>query len=241
MARLRTIKPGFFENEELAECSPYARLMFIGLWCHADRRGILADRPKRLKLSILPADDVSGTELIKELDDHGLILRYEVDGQKCILIPNFQKHQHPHKDEQPNELPVPESMIDVSYKHGASTVQASVKPDATPALTLTRTSKKEITNVISKENAVIERQTRLNPNWQPNESEIEYAKKVGVPNVEVEVIEFVDYYVSKGTKFTDWHRTWQRWCRDPNGFRRRAASNGKTPHSIPEIKTVNPY
>ena len=31
MARLRTIKPAFFTNEQLAECSPYARLLYAGL------------------------------------------------------------------------------------------------------------------------------------------------------------------------------------------------------------------
>jgi len=48
MARSRNIKPGFFRNEMLAECSPLARLLFAGLWCLADRFGRLEDRPKRI-------------------------------------------------------------------------------------------------------------------------------------------------------------------------------------------------
>ena len=35
MARLRTIKPGFFMNEELASVPPLGRLLFEGLWCIA--------------------------------------------------------------------------------------------------------------------------------------------------------------------------------------------------------------
>ncbi|HEY0297206.1 MAG TPA: helix-turn-helix domain-containing protein [Bordetella sp.] len=31
MARARTLKPGLFKNETLAECSPLARLLFAGL------------------------------------------------------------------------------------------------------------------------------------------------------------------------------------------------------------------
>ena len=44
MARARNIKPGFFKNEDLAECSPWARLCFAGLWTLADREGRLEDR-----------------------------------------------------------------------------------------------------------------------------------------------------------------------------------------------------
>jgi len=35
--RARNIKPGFFSNEDLAECSPWSRLCFAGLWLLADR------------------------------------------------------------------------------------------------------------------------------------------------------------------------------------------------------------
>lgn len=35
--RARNIKPGFFSNDLLPECEPLARLLFIGLWCMADK------------------------------------------------------------------------------------------------------------------------------------------------------------------------------------------------------------
>jgi hypothetical protein len=41
MARIRMIKPGVMENEELAELSPLTRLLFIYLWMLADREGRL--------------------------------------------------------------------------------------------------------------------------------------------------------------------------------------------------------
>jgi hypothetical protein len=49
MARSRNIKPGFFTNDELAECHPLGRLLFAGLWTIADKEGRLDDRPKKLK------------------------------------------------------------------------------------------------------------------------------------------------------------------------------------------------
>jgi hypothetical protein len=126
MARARNIKPGFFTNGDLLECQPLARLLFAGLWCEADRRGILEDRPKTIKVKLLPGDNCDVDELLDELTWRGFIQRYEVDGVRCIHIKNFDKHQNPHVKETPNTLPEP-------VKPGASPVQAPVKNDASPA------------------------------------------------------------------------------------------------------------
>ncbi len=58
MARSRTIKPGFFTNEEMVELPMAIRLLFIGLWTLADRDGRLRDRPKKIRMEAFPADDV---------------------------------------------------------------------------------------------------------------------------------------------------------------------------------------
>ena len=49
MARIRTIKPEFFTDEDLGELSPAVRLLFIGMWTEADKAGRLKDKPKTLK------------------------------------------------------------------------------------------------------------------------------------------------------------------------------------------------
>lgn len=54
MARSRNLKPGFFLNDCLAECQPLARILFAGLWCIADREGRLLDRPRKIKVEVLP-------------------------------------------------------------------------------------------------------------------------------------------------------------------------------------------
>lgn len=105
--RARNIKPGFFTNEKLAECSPIARLLFVGLWCAADRDGRLEDRPKRIKAELLPYDSVNADDLLRELESNGFIVRYEVDGLKCIQIPRFGTHQNPHPKEPVSKLPEP--------------------------------------------------------------------------------------------------------------------------------------
>ena len=109
--RARNIKPGFFKSEEVAECSPWARLLFPGLWCMADREGRLEDRPKRMKGEIFPYDSIEIEPLLQELVEQGLIIRYEVDGQKLIWIPTFVKHQKPHPNEKPSILAAYEASI----------------------------------------------------------------------------------------------------------------------------------
>jgi len=93
--RIRTIKPDFFKDEQLAELTPFARLLFIGLWLMADRDGRLEDRPKRIEAEILPYDFQDVDALLKELADHEehFIIRYEVDGKKIIQVRTFLKHQ----------------------------------------------------------------------------------------------------------------------------------------------------
>src|SRR5882672_33832 len=96
MPRSRNIKPGFFVNDELTELPPLARLLFAGLWCVADRAGRLLDRPKRIKLEVLPADDCDVDSMLWQLQAHGFIVRYEADGANLIEICNWAKHQRPH-------------------------------------------------------------------------------------------------------------------------------------------------
>jgi hypothetical protein len=99
------VKPSFFQNDQLAELPFEARLLFIGLWCMADREGRLEDRPKRIKMHVFPADSIDVEPLLDGLAQQGLIERYEAHGVQCISIPRFVEHQRPHPNEQPSKLP----------------------------------------------------------------------------------------------------------------------------------------
>jgi hypothetical protein len=99
MARARNIKPGFFKNEDLAECSIWARYVFPGLWMMADREGRLEDRPKRIKGEILPYDSQDVEPLLRELAARGFITRYQIEGASFIQITKFLDHQAPHYSE----------------------------------------------------------------------------------------------------------------------------------------------
>jgi hypothetical protein len=106
--RSRNIKPGFFVNEDLAEIDPVGRLLFIGLWCLADRDGKLEDRPKRIKGELFRFDNISVGEIdgfLDKLASLKMLIRYEVDDNKYIKIINFSKHQKPHYAEKPSIIP----------------------------------------------------------------------------------------------------------------------------------------
>ncbi|SXX06927.1 primosomal protein I [Klebsiella pneumoniae] len=107
MARSRNIKPGFFTNDELAECHPLGRLLFAGLWTIADKEGRLDDRPKKIKAMLLPFDEADCDALLQQLNDHKFIIRYRVNGECYIQISNWKKHQNPHCKEAASEIPAP--------------------------------------------------------------------------------------------------------------------------------------
>lgn len=108
MARARTIKPGFFTNELLAECSPFARILFAGLWCIADREGRLEDRPRKIRAELLPYEaGIDADALLSELAARGFVTRYEVEGTRYLCIPEFHKHQNVHPREVASVIPEP--------------------------------------------------------------------------------------------------------------------------------------
>lgn len=107
MARTRSIKPQFFHDVEILELPPLARLLYIGLWCYADRKGRLEDKPKQIKQDVLPSDQCDIEQLLTLLasGSEPFIIRYCAKGKKVIQIIQFSKHQNPHPHEADSNLP----------------------------------------------------------------------------------------------------------------------------------------
>lgn len=120
--RARGLKPGFFENADLAELGPYAQLLFEGLWCLADREGRLKDDSRWIKAKVLPyyATDRPVDAILSDLEAKRFIVRYEVDNERFIQVVNFSKHQTPHVRESASTIPAPP-------ENGASLVQGIAK------------------------------------------------------------------------------------------------------------------
>jgi len=106
MARIRTIKPEFFTSEDIVSLSPFARLLYIALWCEADREGRLVWKPKTFKLRYFPGDDCTIDSACDEIVDRGLVKLY---GDGLAFIPSFGDHQHINPRETASTLAPPDA------------------------------------------------------------------------------------------------------------------------------------
>jgi hypothetical protein len=105
--RIRTIKPDFWTDEKVVELTPWARLLFIGLWNLSDDHGRLIYSPKKIKLQIFPADSLEVGDLFRELTDQGLVLIYKNgDATEYLQVKNFAEHQKIDK-RSPSKFPEP--------------------------------------------------------------------------------------------------------------------------------------
>lgn len=106
MPRIRYLKPEFFSDEDLCSLPYQTRLAFAGLWCYADKSGILEDRPKFLKVSIFPYDSIDMEKQLQALTrPKPFIHRYETEGKRYIQIISWHKHQKPHHTEKDSIFP----------------------------------------------------------------------------------------------------------------------------------------
>jgi len=93
MARIRTIKPEFWTDEKILECSLNGRLLFLGLLNFADDYGNIEGSPKVIKSRILPLDDIDIIPLLEELAENKLIQEYSKNDSKFFHINGFRLHQ----------------------------------------------------------------------------------------------------------------------------------------------------
>jgi hypothetical protein len=105
MARIRTIKPEFFTSDDICALSPLARLLYIGLWCEADREGRLVWTPRVFKRRYLPDDPCDAAAVAAELVERGLVVPY---GDGYAWIPTLARHQLLNPRESASKLPPPD-------------------------------------------------------------------------------------------------------------------------------------
>lgn len=73
MAKIRPVHPDIWTDDDVVSLSPWARLLFIGLWNFACDNGHLEDRSRQIKRRVLPFDDVNVGELLREVAGVGLV------------------------------------------------------------------------------------------------------------------------------------------------------------------------
>lgn len=127
MARIRTIKPEFFTSEDIVSLPPLTRLLYIALWCEADKEGRLAWKPMTFKLRYFPGDACDIAAMCDELVKGGLVRLY---GDGLAWIPGFARHQHVNPRESTSELPAPPGERDAGpRKVGKNTREAVLERD----------------------------------------------------------------------------------------------------------------
>ena len=114
--RIRTIKPEFFTHDGIFEAEEETglplRLAYIGLWCAADREGRFRWEPRRLRVQILPYDDVDFGDILHALVGIGCVQRYGERGEYGN-IPSFLKHQCINQREAASKIPEPSTELHV--------------------------------------------------------------------------------------------------------------------------------
>lgn len=223
MARIRTIKPEFWTSEQIVECSPNARLMFIGLMNFADDNGVHPDKAMRIKMQVFPGDDLSSDcieDLLCQLDDAGLIRRYSVAGEKYLLIKGFTKHQ---KIDQPSyKYPLPDGSVpeNPARRRNDSSGVRRTNGERSPPEGKGRegNGKEGIVNTADKRPS--KRAHALPDDWKPNDGHRELAGKSGL-SVTDEIDKFTDYHKAKGSIMKDWDAAFRTWLRNAEKFKQK--------------------
>lgn len=209
MARIRTIKPDFFTSEDIVSLSPHARLLYIALWCEADREGRMAWRPGTFKLRYFPGDKVDMNVLCGELTGRGLVVLY---GEGLAYIPSFLDHQHVNPREAASTLPEPDA--------SARVIDASARVDDAQV----GRERKEGVDA-SRVGPQRSRGSRLPSTWEPD-GDLKVWAIAERPDLDLTetVARFRDYWASvpgsRGVKL-DWPATFRNWVRQEKAGAKR--------------------
>lgn len=103
MARIRSVKPDFWDSPSTAQASLRGRLFYIAMWNWADDWGIGDANPRRLLSFAFPNDESSEVEprnfrrLASEVAECFGVVWYEVGGRPFYQIPTWEEHQRTEK------------------------------------------------------------------------------------------------------------------------------------------------
>ncbi|MBB3040991.1 hypothetical protein [Nocardioides soli] len=89
MAKMRGFKPEIWTDDKFVELSSFARLLFMGMWNYACDNGHLDDKPKQIKMRVLPTDPVDAEVLLAEMLELGMVVRDDAG----LTIPKLREHQ----------------------------------------------------------------------------------------------------------------------------------------------------
>ena len=105
MARIRSLHPGQWTDEDFVACSFPARLLALALRNEADDNGVFEWKPLAIKMRLFPADPVDVAALLDELSANRQVASFEESGKRYGVIRNFRRWQRPDKPKSWHPLP----------------------------------------------------------------------------------------------------------------------------------------
>jgi hypothetical protein len=96
VARIRTIKPKFWDDKKISKITRDARLTFIGMWNFSDDLGVIIADPIWIKSKIFPYEQIQLQQFEKwlsELSQNGFISLFSHKKEEFYYLPNLTKHQ----------------------------------------------------------------------------------------------------------------------------------------------------
>lgn len=97
MARIRSIKPEFWHDQELTRLPRDVRMLYVALWNQCDEEGRMQGDPRLVKSWCFPLDDDVTADVIDgwltQLEAMGKVIRYTSDGSVFLWLPKLGEHQ----------------------------------------------------------------------------------------------------------------------------------------------------
>lgn len=217
MARIRTIKPEFWEDEKLADIPLQARLLFIGTWNFADDFGVLIASAKFLKSKVFPYEESLREHQVNTwldaLVNARMLIPFVYEGKSYYKIRTFNSHQLIDKRYTKSILP-----------EGVSASELLAGLDLQQNTTLTHSDHQVFTRSKSKSKGSVKGKgeevdkEEVCPNIFLSEGEIEKLKKDYGEEMYSDAIQFLsDYSKEKPDnfkKYKDHNLTIRRWVID---------------------------
>jgi len=206
MARIRSIKPEFWTSEQVVECSPTARLLFIGLWNFCDDYGAHPYAPKTIKMQIFPGDSFKIEQIegwLSELIVHGLVKTYHVEDIRYLLITGW----HHQRIEKPNRRYPEPILFDDQSANDRRPVGDSSPPEGKGR---------------ERKGRDIETKTPLPEDFGISDPVKSWAKKKGLNHLDEHLEAFKRKCRAKGYKYIDWDAAFmeairENWAKIDNG------------------------
>jgi hypothetical protein len=209
--KIRGFKSDLWTDEDFVELSPYARLLWMGMWNYACDNGHLADKSKQIKMRVLPTDDVNCAELLRELETNGRIVR----ANGVITIPNFTKHQKPDKRYfvTCHLAPCPKPDTDSQRETRSGHHEARSGPTVASWWPHDEVNRSEVKGSDGEGGTKArKRATQLPSDFAPSDKHRTLAAESGV-DLARELTKFSDHHRAKGSTMKDWNAALNNWIR----------------------------